>query len=74
MRQRIKNIVEINDNKASRFFAIFIQVLILISIVTFTLETTPNLEPKTRSILFFIEAFCVIVFTVEYFLRIYVSD
>jgi len=33
MRQRIKNIVEINDNKASRFFAIFIQVLILISIV-----------------------------------------
>ncbi|WP_417867032.1 hypothetical protein [Xanthomarina gelatinilytica] len=43
MKQRIKNIVEINDNKASKVFAIFIQVLILISIVTFTMETIPDL-------------------------------
>ncbi|MCX7547894.1 ion transporter [Xanthomarina sp. F1114] len=74
MKERIKNIVEINDNKASKFFAIFIQILILISIVTFTLETTPDLEPKTRFILYLIEVFCVVIFTVEYILRIYVSD
>ncbi|MCX7550736.1 ion transporter [Xanthomarina sp. F2636L] len=74
MKQRIKNIVEINDNKASKFFAIFIQVLILISIVTFTIETTPDLEPNTRFILSVIEIFCVVVFTVEYLLRIYVTN
>ena len=74
MKQRIKNIVEINDNKASKLFAVFIQILILISIVTFTIETLPDLKPKTRSILYIIEVFCVIVFTVEYLLRIYVTD
>ncbi|MFL0354042.1 ion transporter [Xanthomarina sp. GH4-25] len=74
MKQRIKSIVEINDNKASKVFAIFIQVLILISIVTFTIETLPNLKPRTRSILYVIEVFSVIVFTLEYLMRIYVSD
>ncbi|MDX1773812.1 ion transporter [Oceanihabitans sediminis] len=74
MKQRIKNIVEINDSKASKFFAIFIQVLILISIVTFTLETTPNLEPRTYTIINIIEVFCVLVFTLEYLLRIYVTE
>lgn len=74
MKQRIKNIVEINDNKASKVFAIFIQVLILISIVTFTIETIPDLKPETRSILYAIEVFSVIVFSVEYLLRIYVAE
>ncbi|PWI30972.1 ion transporter [Flavobacteriaceae bacterium LYZ1037] len=74
MKQRIKSIVEINDNKASKVFAIFIQVLILISIVTFTIETLPNLKPRTRSILYVIEVFSVIVFTLEYLMRIYVRD
>ncbi|GGG41858.1 ion transporter [Bizionia arctica] len=74
MRERIRSIVEINDNKASKIFGIFIQVLILISIVTFTIETLPNLKPETRSILYIIEVFSVIVFTIEYLLRIYVTD
>ena len=74
MKQRIKNIVEINDNKASKVFAIFIQVLILISIVTFTMETIPDLKPETRALLYAIEVFSVIVFSVEYLLRIYVAE
>ncbi|MFV0572719.1 MAG: ion transporter [Xanthomarina gelatinilytica] len=74
MKQRIKNIVEINDNKASKVFAVFVQVLILISIVTFTMETIPDLKPETRSLLYAIEVFSVIVFSVEYLLRIYVAE
>lgn len=74
MKQRIKNIVEINDNRTSKVFAIFIQVLILVSIITFTLETIPDLKPQTRTILYVIEVFSVIVFTIEYLLRIYVSE
>jgi voltage-gated potassium channel len=74
MKQRIKDIIEINDTKASKIFAIFIQVLILISIVTFTIETIPDLKPQTRSILYAVEVFSVIVFTIEYILRIYVTD
>jgi voltage-gated potassium channel len=74
MKQYIKSIVEINDNKLSRYFAFFIQSLILLSIVTFSIETIPNLKPQTRTILQSIEWFSVIVFTLEYLLRIYVAD
>lgn len=74
MRQRIKNIVEINDNPASRYFAFFIQALILVSIVTFSVETIPDLSEGTKQILWIIETFSVIVFTIEYLLRIYVAD
>ncbi|MBU2939343.1 ion transporter [Lacinutrix sp. C3R15] len=74
MRNYIKSIVEINDNKASRFFAVFIQSLILLSIVTFSIETIPNLKPQVKDILQYVEIFCVVVFTLEYLLRIYVAD
>ncbi|MFT5846518.1 MAG: voltage-gated potassium channel [Psychroserpens sp.] len=74
MKAYIKNIVEINDNPVSRFFSLFIQTLILTSIVIFSMETIPDLEPQTRYILQIIETFCVIVFTIEYLLRIYVAD
>ncbi|TGV02024.1 ion transporter [Flavivirga rizhaonensis] len=74
MKQYIKSIVEINDNKKSRYFALFIQGLILLSVVTFSIETIPNLKPQTKVILQSIEWFSVIVFSLEYFLRIYVAD
>ncbi|MEM5565340.1 ion transporter [Psychroserpens sp. AS72] len=74
MKKQIKSIVEINENSLSRYFSLFIQALILISIVTFSMETIPDLEPQTRSILRAVEIFCVIVFTIEYLLRIYVAD
>lgn len=74
MRQYLKNIVELNDNRLSRIFAYFIQILILVSIVAFSIETVPDLEPSSRRILRIIEIFCVIVFTLEYLLRIYVAD
>lgn len=74
MKKRIKSIVEINDNLLSRTFSLFVQALILISIVTFSMETIPDLEPQTRSILHAVETFCVIIFTIEYLLRIYVAN
>ena len=74
MRRKIKNIVEINDNKQSRYFAFFIQALILVSVITFSIETIPNLSAKTKFCLGVIELFSVIVFTAEYLLRIFVSD
>ncbi len=74
MKHHIKSIVEINDNKKSRYFAFFIQALILISIITFSIETIPNLKPETRVTLQVIEWFSVIVFSFEYILRIYVAD
>ena len=74
MKSYIKSIVEFHDNKKSRFFSLFIQALILISIVTFSIETLPDLQPETRTLLQAIEIFCVSIFTLEYVLRIYVAE
>ncbi|MBD10075.1 ion transporter [Winogradskyella poriferorum] len=74
MKDTIKNIVEYNDNKLSKSFALFIQFLIVLSVITFSVETLPNLKPQTKTILNSIEVFCVVVFTLEYLARIYVAD
>ena len=74
MKNNIKNIIDSNNNRSGRIFSILIQILILISVVTFSMETLPDLEPQTRSILRYIEVISVITFTVEYILRIYVAD
>ena len=74
MKAYLKNLVELNDNKRSRRFAYFIQFLIIFSVITFSIETLPDLKPQTRVVLNAIEAFCVIIFTFEYLARIYVAD
>ncbi|WP_179020819.1 ion transporter [Winogradskyella forsetii] len=74
MKTYLKNLVELNDNKRSRRFAYFIQFLIVFSVITFSIETLPDLKPKTRVVLNAIEAFCVVIFTFEYLARIYVAD
>jgi voltage-gated potassium channel len=74
MKKYIKNIVEFNDNFASKAFAVFIQFLILVSIITFSVETIPNLSEEAYTALYAIEVFCVVIFTIEYVLRIYVAD
>lgn len=72
--RRIKKIIEQNDSKAGKYFDIFIQFLIIISIISFTIETIPNLSPKMISLLNYVEVICVIIFTIEYIARIIVSD
>jgi voltage-gated potassium channel len=74
MKELIRNIVEYNDNALSKSFAIFIQFLIILSVVTFSIETLPDLKLQTRVILNSIEICCVVIFTLEYLARIYVAD
>ena len=74
MKDNIKNIIYNTDTRAGRVFNILIQILILVSVVTFSMETVPDLEPQTRIILRYIEIFSVVAFTIEYLLRIWVAD
>ncbi|MFD1015643.1 ion transporter [Winogradskyella rapida] len=74
MKAYLKNLVELNGTKTSRRFAYFIQFLIIVSVITFSIETLPNLKPQTRVVLNAIEVFSVLVFTLEYVARIYVAD
>ena len=74
MKASIKRLIDSTNNRSGRLFSIIIQILILISVVTFSMETIPDLEPETRRTLRYVEIVTVIVFTIEYMLRIYVSE
>lgn len=70
----LKRIVEQNDTKWGRAFDLTIQALIVVSLVTFAIETLPDLPAPTRRFLRYAEVFTVVVFTVEYLLRIFLAD
>lgn len=74
MKEKLRNIVDNNTSKAGRVFDSFIQILIFLSLITFSLETIQGISSSTKSIFHNIEIFCVVVFTIEYLLRIFVSE
>ncbi len=69
-----KEIVENNDTRWGKVFDCTIQFLIVVSLITFSMETLPHLSGPIRQILRCIEIFTVAIFTIEYLLRIYVAD
>lgn len=74
MKMRIKKIIESTETSQGRVFAFAIQILIVVSLVTFSMSTLPNLSNSTRKVLEVIELLTVIVFTVEYLLRVGISN
>jgi voltage-gated potassium channel len=74
MLERLKSIVEDNDTPEGRAFDLTIQALIVLSLVTFSIETLPGLSSNTRWWLYRIELVTVLVFTVEYILRLFLAD
>jgi len=71
---RLKALVEDNTTRSGRLFDIFIQAIIVISLVSFSIETLPDLTEAQQRTLYLIELVCVSIFTVEYVLRIVVSS
>lgn len=70
----LKRIVEKNDTAPGKTFDIGIQLLIVISLVTFSIETLPDLSLTARKVLKTIEVVTVLIFTGEYLLRLIVAD
>jgi voltage-gated potassium channel len=69
----LRKIVLENDTPTGRVFDYFIQLLILVSLVTFSIETLPEITENTRLWLKYIEVITVVIFTIEYLLRILLS-
>jgi len=74
MKEILRDVIDSTENRIGRVVSLFIQALILVSVVTFSMETIPDLEPETRAILHKIEVFSVLIFTLEYFIRIYIAE
>lgn len=72
--ERLRRIVHQSDTSAGRAFNLVIQALILISVVSFTFETVPDLSPQAYETLRWIEIVTVAIFTVEYILRLVVAE
>jgi|TARA_B110000914_G_C15501070_1_gene465792 voltage-gated potassium channel len=72
-RSKLRTVINDNSTKSGKLFDYIIQLLILMSLVAFALETLPDNSPEFINLLYNFEIFCIVVFSVEYFLRIYVS-
>ena len=73
-KKRLKCLVEDNGSRSGRLFDLIIQILILLSVVGFMLETLPDLtEGQLRALRAF-HVLSIVLFTIEYLLRIWVAD
>ena len=71
---KLKRVIEQRDSTAGLVFDLTVQVVILISIVSFSIETLPDLDEQTRVWLRRIEIATVSFFTVEYLLRVIAAE
>ena len=70
----IKQIIESSDSTAGKKFDLFIQAMIVVSLVSFSIETIPEISGITKNILKKIEVITISFFTLEYFFRILVAS
>lgn len=73
IRNSLWTIIEDNTTKKGQLFDYFIQILIVLSLVSFSIESLPNLSDKTLNILQKFEILSITIFSTEYILRIFVS-
>ena len=65
IKNKITNLLE------NKHFEIAVIILIAVNIIVFVLQTDVNIETKLHKTFYIIETFSIIVFTIEYLLRIF---
>jgi len=73
MKERLRSIVESSDSYIGRGFDFTVQALVVLSTISFTLETLPDLTVEQHQLFRYLEISFVAIFTIEYFLRIWVA-
>ena len=74
MRKLLLKVVIKSDSKIGRRFDIFIQSLILLSLVSFSIETLPNLSDKVINLLNIFEFITIVIFSIELLLRLILTS
>ena len=70
----IKNLLDVNDNKASRYFDVFLMTIIILSMMTYSVATIDKLQSDIKEWLNILDDFFIIIFSIEYLLRIYTAE
>ncbi len=73
LRDKAKNLIS-EETKCGLVFNLVIKLLIILSIVSFSIETLPDLDAGFQTFLHAVEVFIVVIFSAEYLLRIYAAD
>lgn len=73
MRDKLRDIIDDNTTLKGRIFDYIIQLLILTSLIAYAIETVPDNSAQTKQILKWIEVVSIIIFSIEYILRVYVA-
>lgn len=71
--QSLKSIVEETNSKGGFVFDIFIQLMVILSLIAFSVETLPDLSQEVVGWLHVFEMFSIAVFSLEYVLRVFVA-
>jgi voltage-gated potassium channel len=76
MKQKIYNLVEkgSNGSRLNLIFDYFIIILIIINVLAVALDTLNNLSGQLRITIKVIENLSIIIFSIEFLLRVYISD
>ena len=69
----ILNLVD-PDDTATRFLNIFLIILLLVNVAAFMLQTFEEISIRYATAFTYLEEFSVIIFTIEYILRLWVAD
>ncbi len=73
MKEKLRLLIDDNSTRQGKIFDYSIQFLIIASLIAFAVETLPGNEPAVLEMLYSFEVFCVIIFTAEYLLRIFIA-
>lgn len=76
MKERILHLVEKGEhgNKINSRFDSFIMVLIILNVIAIILDTVPSIHTPLQKEFHYFEVFSVVVFSIEFLMRLYVSD
>ncbi len=72
-KEKIRRIVDDNSTRQGRIFSILIQILIVFSLINYSISTLPDLSAFWKKVIDVVDIICYIVFTIEYFCRIFVA-
>jgi len=70
---KIRKLIESDDTGLGRLFDLIIQSLIVLSLITFSIGTLPDISERLHFVLFVFEIVTVIIFSIEYIFRIIIT-
>jgi voltage-gated potassium channel len=73
MKNILRKVIIETDTKQGKVFEVSIQSLIILSLLSFSFETLPNLGEKYKVLLSSFKFICVVFFSIEYILRVWLT-